>query len=1409
MKKLYLNIALILLVQSLFSQSITHFRYWFDDNFAGRTLVSVSSGTTLNLNQAINASSVSAGAHTVTLQFKDNQGKWSVPIATSFVKTKPFNSKIVGYRYWINDNFSAQTYKSIASQSVQNIMTSIDVSSASHGSNIVTFQFKDSLGNWSVPIASSFMRESGISPQIVSYRYWFNGELANLTEVPITPTNVLTGNLSLDASFLGIGTHTVSTQYKNAQGVWSVATADNFYKNTPATKKNKFAYLTLSKTLANQGDTVRISGFNFSSNYSDSINIYNSKYDTKFKIPFTASAIGSFQVYKIIGSSEDGYNYVGAYDSVNKRNVAIERYEVVKNNTNIDTSRFIQIISPVIASNYDLESHNKITIKWKDKIYSSSKIIGKSAGSKKNYILEYKLDAGSWQTVDARTQIITSGLYSTYSEYSYTYTFTKSGKYQFKVKESDNNMNWDTTIAINVKTFFNPNFTITKVWDYSGNNRSESKQSISAICADGVSRFYFKVKKKPNSNIDVAKVKLLLSDSSKSISSTALLGKVIATNLVLGYDTSGNNAINISSTALNSGFDTAFWFWYVAPDDYYRDADDTYTGEREVNANFEVTFKDNNIETYSLPIKIYRPPLMLVHGLGSSPDAWNNFKFSRAGFEQYFATSEALFKAGVYKASMYPNSKFDDNARLLLGIEGLYINSLQARLKTAREEHGIVCNRVDYICHSMGGSMIRYAMEKYKAEYFSTYSLPYRNYNKGFTNKIITINTPHNGAATADFLNEIAPVLTLAHRIKLFPNKIENIDNNFFKFDNVQNKVRLSDAASNLQFYNRDTINGGVRFSNNSRVKAHFIASRLFTNIADLDVYDFEISDPFTKLIYTLSKIDNIGINGGSAFKNYLDAKLVKYQVPNFVMNSDGVVQLSSQLAGGDFSNTQPYEYLKNGGKNSVHTKITDNIDIGTHCLEVLNSNISSNVFSDVIRANNQPLGIKPRSGELKPSDSIVEYHNSTGKFTLPISIPDTVYVDSFIKFTIDIIDTSNLKSIEFVFQNESYKGTFYKGLNAYSINVNPNQIDSQYFLISFRYDSTGYDIYHYQLKMIKVLSKNQPLLFKANPEFKILNKNQEYIPEMNANFGSYISNIGLKNADLIIKIADNNVIKYIDTNGRFIAGDSGSTFIVLNYKGLEDTIFVSINQNLSLIGSNPCISPLSDFDLSIIKSIITTINTSQNASVFNWSFGDGTFSTEQTPNHTYAINGDYNVCLTSYNPCDSHKVCKTISVCDKPIVDFDLVVSYAEVSTTNKTTNATSHKWSFGDGQSDNSTSPKHTYTANGEYNICLTAYNNCDSATICKKAKIEGISSGIFIYNSQGVNIYPNPVASLIYIELEKQNYNTIKIVNNLGQELLSKTITNLRTQLNINSLSKGIYFIELSNTNGDMLKHKFYKE
>lgn len=64
-------------------------------------------------------------------------------------------------------------------------------------------------------------------------------------------------------------------------------------------------------------------------------------------------------------------------------------------------------------------------------------------------------------------------------------------------------------------------------------------------------------------------------------------------------------------------------------------------------------------------------------------------------------------------------------------------------------------------------------------------------------------------------------------------------------------------------------------------------------------------------------------------------------------------------------------------------------------------------------------------------------------------------------------------------------------------------------------------------------------------------------------------------------------------------------------------------------------------------------INQSQNATRYQWTFGDGGSSTETNPVHQYPKTGSYTVCLTAYNNLGcSDRICRTVAADVMPLAD-------------------------------------------------------------------------------------------------------------------------------------------------------------
>ncbi|MEM9544502.1 MAG: PKD domain-containing protein [Bacteroidota bacterium] len=147
----------------------------------------------------------------------------------------------------------------------------------------------------------------------------------------------------------------------------------------------------------------------------------------------------------------------------------------------------------------------------------------------------------------------------------------------------------------------------------------------------------------------------------------------------------------------------------------------------------------------------------------------------------------------------------------------------------------------------------------------------------------------------------------------------------------------------------------------------------------------------------------------------------------------------------------------------------------------------------------------------------------------------------------------------------------------------------------------------------------------------------------------------------------------------------------------------------------------------------------------YEWDFGDGNSSVEQNPEHKYAQEGVYNVCLTMGDSRGCFRtICKDEIV---TIIDPDANFTGDPIFATcpplltnfeNLSEDAIAYTWDFGDnsGRSLND-SPSHVYTSPGTYDVTLIAQSTSkcfDTLIIEDFVRLEG-PSGEFTFELSSV--------------------------------------------------------------------------
>ncbi len=217
-------------------------------------------------------------------------------------------------------------------------------------------------------------------------------------------------------------------------------------------------------------------------------------------------------------------------------------------------------------------------------------------------------------------------------------------------------------------------------------------------------------------------------------------------------------------------------------------------------------------------------------------------------------------------------------------------------------------------------------------------------------------------------------------------------------------------------------------------------------------------------------------------------------------------------------------------------------------------------------------------------------------------------------------------------------------------------------------------------------------------------------------------------NGDGIIDSEELNPIHEFTTPGTYTV-----TLTASNANGKASRL-----ATITVLEQEQPVLPVANFSTNITEGYaplsVQFNDSSENATGWNWDFGNGVNSTEQNPTHTYSAAGNYTVNLTTSNGNGTDSKLATINVSEQPVAvlpvaNFSTSVTIGSVPLsvqfTDLSENVTEWNWNFGDGANSVEQNPMHTYSTEGNYTVTLTANNSAGSNTVTKYNYITVVKS------------------------------------------------------------------------------------
>lgn len=277
----------------------------------------------------------------------------------------------------------------------------------------------------------------------------------------------------------------------------------------------------------------------------------------------------------------------------------------------------------------------------------------------------------------------------------------------------------------------------------------------------------------------------------------------------------------------------------------------------------------------------------------------------------------------------------------------------------------------------------------------------------------------------------------------------------------------------------------------------------------------------------------------------------------------------------------------------------------------------------------------------------------------------------------------------------------------------------------------------------------------------------------------------------------------YLSANVLVSVETSGAYYFGFHTDGETTGRYYVILDDISLKESEA--SPMVEVTPHLLDREIYFETQAENINSFLWDFGDGSYSTLQSPTHIYPENDTYNITLTATSACGDIIWDSAITQnFDEISADFEYTVDGLMVSFEAMVSNVDHITWSMDDGYQAIGNNVVHIYNNQSTYDVTMYAYSPYEQVQVTKAVET-GV--GISQIKNETISVYPNPAKKQIGIN-SKSTITHIEIVDITGKQMYKQEHSQKQVFIDLSEFASGAYIL-LIRTHKDLEQVKIIVE